>query len=107
MNKLSVVLNEILKRTLASLSAILVAIGGMAHASPTITLDVRDASSIEANTVIRPGVVAYGLGFGGDPNLDTLEQYLDATNSSVGDVIISALGQQLRTLNKLTGDPGR
>lgn len=106
MNKLAVVLNEILKKTLASLSAILVAIGGMAHANPTITLDVRDASSIEANTVIRPGVVAYGLGFGGDPNLDTLEQYLDATNSSVGDVIISALGQQLRTLNKLTGDPG-
>jgi hypothetical protein len=105
MNKLAVVLDEILIKTLASLSAIFVAIGGMAHANPTITLDVTDASSIEANTVIKPGVVAYGLGFGGDPNLDTLEQYLDATSSSVGDVIISALGQQLRNLNKLTGDP--
>ena len=105
MNKLAVVLDEVLKKALASLSAIFVAIGGTAHANPTITLDVRDASSIEANTVIRPGVVAYGLGFGGDPNLVTLNQYLDATSSSVGDVIISALGQQLRQLSTLTGDP--
>lgn len=96
-------------KTVFALLLLVVSAGSMAFAAPTLTIDVRDASSIEADTTIRPGVVAYGLGyengFGGDPNLDTLKQYLDSTGSSNGDVVISSLGVQLTNLTALTGSP--